>query len=157
MRIVQKTPTQLIAQNSVFGIWLGSGLLVVLGVSIFAVPVTSADEQLNLQVYAYVFIALGVVTLLTSGKFITWTFDKSDDSLTVQFRVLFVTKTSKYSLKEIEKVQIESKMTGDGGTDSFGIELMLIGGEQLHLCPNFNLSEFTAKEGVRRLSSFLDH
>jgi hypothetical protein len=54
------------------------------------------------------------------------------------------------------KHSIESKMTGEDGTRSFGIELLLTGGERLHLCPSFNLSEFTAKDGVRRISSFLD-
>lgn len=154
MRIVQKTPTQLIDQNSVFGIWLGSSLLVMLGVSIFAVPAPSTDEYLNVQIYAYAFIALGFVTLLTSGKFVVWTFDRTNNSLIIQSRVLLITKTSEYALTEIDHVQVESKSTGDG-TSTFGIKLLLRGGEQLHLCPSFNLSEYTAKEGIRRLSSFL--
>jgi hypothetical protein len=156
MRIVQQSPTQLMAHNSPFGSRLGSSLLVMLGASIFAVPTSLANEHLNVQVYAYVFISLGVVALLISGRFITWMFDKSDDSLLIQSQILFITKKSKYALKEIDKVQIESEMTGEDGTLSFGIELLLIGGERLHLCPSFNLSEFTAKDGVRRISSFLD-
>ena len=123
--------------------------------SIFAVPATSAEEHLNVQIYAYAFITLGLVTLLTSGKFVVWTFDKSDNTFLIQSRTLFVTKTLKHELTEIDKVQIESKLMEDG-TYTFRIKLLLIGGEQLHLCPGFNLSEFTAKEGVRRLSSFLD-
>jgi hypothetical protein len=123
-----------------------------LGASMFTVPTHSTDEE----VYAYVFIAYGVLMLLTSGRFITWTFDKSDRSLLIQSQILFINKKSKYALKEIDKVQIESEMTGEDGTRSFGIELLLIGGERLHLCPSFNLSEFTAKDGVRRISSFLD-
>jgi hypothetical protein len=153
MRIVQQSPTQLMAHNSPFGIRLGCyGLFVILGASMFAVPTHSTDEE----VYAYVLIAYGVLMLLTSGRFITWTFDKSDGSLLIQSQILFITKKSKYALKEIDNVQIESEMTGEDGTRSFGIELLLIGGERLHLCPSFNLSEFTAKDGVRRISSFLD-
>ncbi len=122
----------------------------------FAAPTPSADEHLNIQVYACIVTALGVFTLLTSGRFITWKFDKSDDSLLIQSRILFVTQTLKYTLIEIDKIQIESKMTGEDGTHIFGIELLLKGGMRLHLCPSFNLSEFTAKEGVLRISSFLD-
>lgn len=156
MRIEQKTPTQLIAKNSPCGTWLGSGVLVVLGASLFAVPPPSADEALSAQVFAYVFIAWGVGKLL-SGKSITWTFDKSDNSFLIQSQILFVTKTLKYPLTEIDKVQIESKPAGeDGETYTFGIKLLLTGREQLHLCSGFGLSEFTAKEGVRRISSFLE-
>lgn len=156
MRIEQQTPTQLIAKNSPCGTWLGSSVLVMLGASLFAVPLPSTDEALGVQVSAYVFIAWGVGTLL-SGKSITWTFDKSDNSFLIQSQILFVTQTLKYALTEIDKVQIESKPTGDDGeTYTYGIKLLLTGGERLHLCSGFGLSEFTAKEGVRRISSFLE-
>lgn len=157
MRIEQPTPTQLTAKNSPCGTWLGFSVLVMLGASLVAVSPPSADEAPIVQVSAYALIAWGVGTLLTSGRFITWTFDKSDNSFLIQSRILFVTKTLKYALTEIDKVQIESKMTGeDGETYTFGIKLLLTGGEQLHLCPSFGLSEFTAKEEVRRISSFLE-
>jgi hypothetical protein len=123
---------------------------------LFAVPPPSADEALSAQVVAYVFIAWGVGTLL-SGKSITWTFDKSDNSFLIQSQILFVTQTLKYALTEIDKVQIESKPTGDDGeTCIYGIKLLLTGGDRLHLCSSFGLSEFTAKEGVRRISNFLE-
>jgi hypothetical protein len=156
MRIEQKTPTQLIAKNPPCGTWIGSSVLVMLGASLFAVPPPSANEVLSAQVVAYVFIAWGVGTLL-SGKSITWTFDKSDNSFLIQSQILFVTQTLKYALTEIDKVQIESKPTGEGGeTYTYGIKLLLTGGKRLHLCSGFGLSEFTAKEGVRRISSFLE-
>ena len=152
MRIVQLAPTQLIAHNSPFGSQLGASLLLILGVSIFAIPNSSAGEELSPQVCAGAVIGLGIIKLLTSGRFITWTFDKCDNSLLIQSQILFITKTLRYTLAEIETVQIESKMLEDGET--FGIELR-VAGKELHLCPSFNLSEFTAKEGVRRISSFL--
>ena len=120
----------------------------------FAFPKPVLEEGLSIQFCANVVIGLGVIKLLTSGRFVTWTFNKFDDSLLIQSRILFITKTLKYTIKEIDKVQIESKMLEDGYT--FGIELLLTGRERFHLCPSFNLSEFTAKEGVRRISSFLD-
>ena len=153
MKIVQPAPTQLIAHNSPFGSQLGSSLLLILGISMFAIPNPSADEYLSTQFCAGVVICFGVIKLLTSGRFITWTFDKSDNSLLIQSRILFITKTLRYTLAEIETVQIESKMLEDGET--FGIELLLAGKDRLHLCPSFNLSEFTAKEGVRRISTFI--
>ncbi len=119
----------------------------------FAIPNSSTGEELSPQVCAGAVICLGIIKLLTSGQFITWTFDKSDKSLLVQSRILFITKTLRYTLAEIETVQIESKMLEDGET--FGIELRAAG-KDLRLCPSFNLSEFTAKEGVRRISSFLN-
>ncbi len=122
----------------------------------FAVPESSADEDLSVRVCACAVIALGMFMLLTSGRFITWTFDKSDDSVLIKHQILFITKTFRYTLAEIGNVQIESKMTGEDGSHTFGIELLMTGGKQLHLCPSFNLSEFTAKEGVRRISGFLN-
>jgi hypothetical protein len=120
----------------------------------FAIPQPLTEEALSIQVCAGVVIGWGVIKLLTSGRFITWTFDKSDGSLLIQSRILFVTKTLRYELTEIEQVQIESKILED--VPIFGIELLLTRRKILHLCPSFNLSEFTAKEGVRRISSFLD-
>jgi membrane protein YdbS with pleckstrin-like domain len=154
MRIVQHAPTQLIAHNSPFGIRLGSSLLLILGALMFAIPMPSVNEGLSGQACGCIIIVLGIFLLLTSGRFITWTFDKSDDSLLIQSQVLFITKVLKYPLTEVSNVQIESKMMEDDYI--FGIELLLKGGKRLHLCPSFNLSEFTAKEGVRRISSFLD-
>jgi hypothetical protein len=154
MRIIQQAPTQLTAHNSPFGSRLGSSLLLILGVSMFAIPNHSVGEDLSPQFCGGVVICFGVIKLLTSGRFITWTFDKSDNSLLIQSRILFITKTLRYTLAEIEIVQIESKMLEDG--EIFGIELLLAEKDRLHLCPSFNLSEFTAKEGVRRISSFLN-
>jgi hypothetical protein len=152
MRIVQPAPTQLIAHNSPFGSRLGSIFLLVVGVSIFAIPNSSTGEDLSPQVCAGAVIVWGTYTLLTSGRFITWKFDKSDNSILIQSRILFITKTLRYTITEIETVQIESQMLEDG--EIFGIELR-IAGKSLHLCPSFNLSEFTAKEGVRRISTFI--
>jgi hypothetical protein len=154
MRIIQQAPTQLTAHNSPFGGRLGSSLLLILGLSMFAIPNHSVGEGLSPQFCGGFFICFGVIKLLTSGQFITWTFDRSDNSLLIQSRILFITRTLRYTLAEIETVQIESKMLEDG--EIFGIELSLMGEKRVHLCPSFNLSEFTAKEGVRRISSFLD-
>jgi hypothetical protein len=153
MRIIQQTPTQLTAHNSPFGSRLGSSLLLILGVSMFAIPNHSVGENLSPRFCGGVVICFGVIKSLTSGRFVTWTFDKSDNLLLVQSRILFVTKTLRYTLAEIETVQIESQMLEDGET--FGIELLIAGKDRLHLCPSFNLSEFTAKEGIRRISTFL--
>jgi hypothetical protein len=153
MKILQPSPTQLIAHNSPFGSQLGSSLLLILGVSMFAIPNPSEGEYLSTQFCAGVVVCFSVIKLLTSGRFITWKFDKSDNSLLVQSQILFITKTLRYTLAEIETVQIESKTLEDGET--FGVELLLAGKDRLHLCPNFNLSEFTAKEGVRRISTFI--
>jgi hypothetical protein len=153
MKILQPSPTQLIANNSPFGSQLGSSLLLILGVSMFAIPNPLEGEYLSTQFCAGVVICFSMTRLLTSGRFITWKFDKSDNSLLVQSRILFITKTLRYTLSEIETVQIESKTSEDGET--FGVKLLLAGKDRLHLCPSFNLSEFTAKEGVRRISTFI--
>ena len=68
---------------------------------------------------------------------------------------LLGTKTSKYNLSEIHKVQIESKLT-DEGDKTFRLELILVDGQKLQLPIAYTLSEPLAKEGAYRISAFLD-
>ena len=78
-----------------------------------------------------------------------------DNSFLAEYEKLLTTKTSKYDLIEIKYIQIESKSDGEG-TETFGIKINLKDKQELHLSPDFRLSEFTAKDGVRCISSFLE-
>lgn len=155
MRIVQPTTTQLKVRHSPESVWIGCMLLSIVGLSIFSTQTISPDEYLITHIYAYSCIALSLILLLTSGRTITWIFDKSDNSLFVRSSTVLGAKTEKYSLTEISRAQVESKLT-DSGDKTFRIELVLVGGRKLQLPRAYTLSESLAKDGVCRISNFLE-
>ena len=155
MRIIQKTPNQLIVSHSPIGIWISCVFGIVVGAILLVTPFNSPEESLGTQITAFILIAWSGIQPLTSFISILWTFDKSDSSFLAEYKTVLTIKTLNYDLTEIKGIQIESE-SDDEGTETFGIKIKLGDKQELHLSPNFRLSEFTAKDGVRRISSFLE-
>ena len=155
MQIIQKTPNQLIVSHSPIRIWIVFTLGIMAGTALLVIPDSSPEESLGTQITAYILIALSGIQLFTPFRSIIWTFDKSDGSFLAEYKTVLTIKTLKYDLTEIKSIQIESKSDGEG-EEIFGIKIKLGDKQELHLSPNFGISEFTARDGVRRMSSFLE-
>ena len=136
-------------------IWISCVFGIIAGATLLVTPSNSPEESLGAQITAFILIAWSGIQLFTSFRSIIWTFDKSDGSFLAEYKTVLTIKTLKYDLTEIKSIQIESKSDGEG-TETFGIKIKLGDRQELHLSPDFILSEFTSKDGVRRMSSFLE-
>ena len=114
MRIIQKTPNQLIVSHSPIGMWIICTLGIVAGATLLVTPGNSPEESLGAQITAFILIAWSGIQPLTSFRSILWTFDKSDGSFLAEYKTILTIKTLKYDLTEIKGIQIESKSDGEG-------------------------------------------
>ncbi len=155
MRIVQTTPKQLVVKHFPVRIWVISSLVMIVGATLLVIPTSSPEEDLNAHVSAYAVITWGIIMILTSSRSIIWTFDKAANYVLIEYRKIVTIKRLKYTLTEIQTIQVETTLDGEGA-EIFGIELVLEDNQSFHLCPSFSLSEFAARDGVRYISRFLE-
>lgn len=158
MKIIEKTSTKLIFQNSFAensGVFLISIALLIFGSLIFIFPELSVNSEQRKEV-SMSLTAMGAILLLSwaIGGVTTWIFDKNDSCLTITTSYLFVLKTSyKYSLNEINKVRLESKI--DDGIKSFGVKIFIKENKEI-FTGFFDYSGKVARDLVSQLSNFLN-
>ena len=129
-----------------------------IGLSAFAVPVTSSDEGLAVYILAWISIGFGVF-LVFSSRTITWSFDKENGNLLINEKFLLSKKVTEYSLQDISEVKLDSKVADSDGKEllgnRFGVKLVLSHRQHLHLCPDLSLPISVAEEAIHRISAFL--
>ncbi len=152
MQVVKNTGTQLVIQQKPIAARVISIFTIIICLSGLNAPSVLPDDQLAANVSALCLAGLGLVYLL-SLKTTVWRFEKSDQTLTIQYRRLFLVNTEVHTLQEIKKVQVDRRNTESGET--FTIKLIFSEGEYRCLCLGYSLSETNAKDGAYHMSAFL--
>ncbi len=152
MQVVKNTGIELIIRQNPTVARLFSGFALIICLSALNAPSLPPDEQLAANVGALGLASFCLVFFL-SLKTTTWVFEKSNQTLAVQSKRLFLVNTAVHALQEIKEVQVDRRDTESG--EIFTIKLIFSDGNCRQLCPRYSLSETTAKDGAYQISAFL--
>lgn len=152
MRILKQTPTQLIIQHRPLVGWLWFSILAISSlVGAIALPLSSPETGVIACVPGLIGLCIVLILSLPPKSGIaSYIFDKENGYLYAEYKGLLGTNTIEYPIN-IHGIKIDT----DFGSPLFGVKVVLSKGSFLHLCPDYSMSEDTAREMVSYISNFL--
>jgi hypothetical protein len=163
MKIIQHTTTILTLRDPAGCIWLlGFFFIAVAGTFVYGLmgAFTNLYELNELERTAAWFIALSGVAagiwIIYSHPGIYITFDKSEDTITINRKGLMKDETEIHKLSEIEDVIINESVDSDGDP-FFKVELVLRDKRQINLSSIGGHDRETQQKNVELIKSFLQN